>query len=169
MTSKDEFSEEEWTSLVQAPFLVGMAISLADPGGPIEATKETMATLRGATNPPTREQLLTEVALDVGQLAQEHQYPLKGYRPGKNGDPREEVLEKLRATKLLVDSRATPEEAAAFGNWLVEVAQAAAEAAKEGGFMGMGGTRVSEREQAMVQRIRGIVEGTAGEGGPASV
>jgi hypothetical protein len=42
-----------------------MAITLADPGGPIEATKETAATLKTATNPPTREQLLTEVALDV--------------------------------------------------------------------------------------------------------
>ena len=157
MTSKSDFSEEEWTSLVQAPFLVGMVISLADPGGPIEATKETMATVRGATNPTTREQLLTDVALDVQQMVQAHTHPLKGYRPGSGGDPREEVLEKLRGIRELVVAKATAEEAAAFGNWLVDVAQEAAEAAKEGGFMGIGAKRVSEREQTMVDRIREIV------------
>src|SRR4051794_15723168 len=156
MTSKSAFSEEEWNSLVQAPFLVGMAISLADPGGAIEATKETMATVRGATNPTTREQLLTEVALDVQQLVQAHTHPLKGYRPGGEGDPREEILEKVRGIHQLVVAKATPEEASAFGAWLVDVAQAAAEAAKEGGFMGIGAKRVSDREQTMVDRVREI-------------
>ena len=38
MTSK-AFTEEEWMRLKRAPFVAGMAISLADPGGPIEAVK----------------------------------------------------------------------------------------------------------------------------------
>ena len=54
MTTKSDFTEEEWSRLVRAPFVAGMAISLADPGGPIEATKETMASLKAATSPPTR-------------------------------------------------------------------------------------------------------------------
>ncbi|MDX6326317.1 MAG: hypothetical protein QOK15_2671 [Nocardioidaceae bacterium] len=157
MTSKSDFAEEEWASLVQAPFLVGMVISLADPGGPIEATKETMGTVKSATQPTTREQLLTDVALDVQQMVQAHTHPLKGYRPGATGDPRDEVLERLRAVRQLVLAKATPEEAAAFGSWLVEVGQTAAEAAKEGGFMGIGATRVSDREQAMLDRVREIV------------
>ena len=45
MTSKADFTDEEWTCLKRAPFVAGMAISLADPGGPIEALKETSATL----------------------------------------------------------------------------------------------------------------------------
>ena len=73
MTAKTDFTEEEWTRLKRAPFVAGMAISLADPGGPIEATKETMATTKTATNPPSREQLLAEVALDVQAMAQQHQ------------------------------------------------------------------------------------------------
>ena len=36
-------------------------------------------------------------------------------------------------------------------------AQAAADAAKEGGFMGFGGQQVSEREQAMLDRVRTAV------------
>ena len=46
MTSKADFTEEEWARLKRAPFVAGMAISLADPGGPIEALKETSATLK---------------------------------------------------------------------------------------------------------------------------
>ena len=40
MTTKSDFTEEEWARVVRAPFVAGLAISLADPGGPIEAAKE---------------------------------------------------------------------------------------------------------------------------------
>ena len=44
MTSKKDFSDEEWTRIRRAPIVAGVAISLADPGGPIELAKETAAT-----------------------------------------------------------------------------------------------------------------------------
>ena len=53
MTKKDNFTEEEWAQLLRAPMIAGFAISLADPGGPIELTKETMASLRAASSPPS--------------------------------------------------------------------------------------------------------------------
>ena len=65
MTSKQDFTDEEWTRIRRAPLVAGAAISLADPGGPIEVTKESMATLRSATLPPSQEELLASVALDV--------------------------------------------------------------------------------------------------------
>ena len=46
------------------------------------------------------------------------------------------MLDELREVKAIVAAKATPEETAAFGAWLVVSAQAAADAAKEGGFMG---------------------------------
>jgi transcription antitermination factor NusG len=58
MTSKQDFTDEEWTRIRRAPLVAGVAISLADPGGPIEVAKETMATLRSATLPPSQEELL---------------------------------------------------------------------------------------------------------------
>ena len=94
MTSKDAFTEEDWTRPRRAPMVAGMAISIADPGGPIELTKETMASMQ-----------------------------------------------------------ATPEETEAFGRWMVAVAQDAANAAKEGGFMGFGAERVSQGEQAMLASV----------------
>ncbi len=160
MTTKSDFTEDEWRRIVRAPFVAGMAISLADPGGPIEATKETMATLKTATSPPSREQLLAEVALEIQAMVQEKHSPLSGYRPtGDGAPPGEQVLEELRAVQAVVAAKAAPEEVAAFGRWLVAAAQAAAEAAKEGGFMGFGAVLVSEREEAMLDQVRAAVSG----------
>jgi hypothetical protein len=50
-------------------------------------------------------------------------------------------------------AKATPEEAAAFRAWLKKAAQDAANAAKEGGFMGIGAERVSSGEQQMLDEI----------------
>jgi hypothetical protein len=157
MTSKSDFPEDEWARLVRAPFVAGMAITIADPGGPIEATKETMASMRTATNPPTREQLLTEVALDVQAELQAKRNPLKGFKPSGTSSAGDQVLAELTAVQGIVAARATEEEAAAFGHWLVATAQAAADAAKEGGFMGFGAQQVSEREQEMLERVRQAV------------
>ena len=160
MTTKSDFTDDEWSQIVRAPFVAGMAISLADPGGPIEATKETLATLKSATNPPSREQLLAEVALEIQAMTQQKQSPLRGYRPADDGPPvGEQVLAELRAAHTLVAAKAQPEEAAAFGQWLVAAARAAADAAKEGGFMGFGAKQVSDREEAMLSQVREAVSG----------
>ena len=160
MTSKTDFGTEEWTRLKRAPFVAGMAITLADPGGPIEATKETLATLKSATNPPSREQLLAEVALEIQAMTQQKKSPLGGYRPAADGPPAGvQVLEELRAVQTLVAGKAQPDEAAAFREWLVAAAQAAADAAKEGGFMGIGAHQVSDREEAMLNQVREAVSG----------
>jgi hypothetical protein len=157
VTTKSDFAAEEWTRIVRAPFVAGLAISLADPGGPIEAAKESMATIKSATNPPSREQLLAEVALEIQGLTQQRHNPLKGYQLTKGEAPGKQVLEELRSVQAIVAARATPEETSAFGRWLLATAQAAADAAKEGGFMGFGAQQVSEGEQAMLDQVRDAV------------
>jgi hypothetical protein len=159
MTTKSDFTEEEWTRIVRAPLVAGMAITLADPGGPIEATKETMASLKSATNPPSREQLVSEIALDIQAMTQHRQNPAKGFRPQGEGSAADQVLAELEAAHALVAAKAAPEETAAFGAWLVASAQAAAEAAKEGGFLGFNAELVSDREQAMLEKVRDAVSG----------
>jgi hypothetical protein len=154
MTAKSDFTAEEWIQVRRAPFVAGMAISLADPGGPIEVAKESMATIKSATNPPSREQLLAEVALDIQSMTQQKQNPLGDFKLSKGTPAGEQILDELRAVKGIVTSNATPEEGAAFSQWLITTAQAAADAAKEGGFMGFGATRVSEGEKDMLDRVR---------------
>jgi hypothetical protein len=153
MTSKQDFTDEEWTRVRRAPLVAGVAISLADPGGPIEVAKETAATLRSATLPPSQEELLAAVAFDVQALARQRQNPLGDFRPTGG----QQILEELRAVNELVTAKATPQEVEAFRRWLVAAAQAAADAGKEGGFLGFGAERVSAGEQRMLDQVRAAV------------
>ena len=154
MTTKSDFTEEEWIRVRRAPFVAGMAISLADPGGPIELVKESTASLKSATNPPTREQLLAEIALDVQAMTQQRQNPVSDFKPTNATPAGQQILDELRAVSAIVNSKAAAEEIAAFKDWLLTTAQAAADAAKEGGFMGFGATQVSQGEKAMLDQVR---------------
>jgi hypothetical protein len=64
------------------------------------------------------------------------------------------VLKELREVNELVSAKATAEEAEAFRRWLLAAAQAAADAGKEGGFLGSGGEQVSAGEQRMLDQVR---------------
>jgi hypothetical protein len=153
MTSKQDFTDEEWARLRRAPLVAGLAISVADPGGPIEITKETMASLRTATTPPSQEELLAAVSQDLTKLAQEKQNPMGDFKVDKNVLAGQQILDELRAVNEILQAKATPEEAEAFRRWMIAVAQAAADAAKEGGFLGFGAEQVSEGEEKMLEQL----------------
>jgi hypothetical protein len=151
-----DFTEEERTRLKRAPFVAGMAISLADPGGPIEAFKETRATLKTVQEAAAggRGELVGEVAREVVADAQHRQNPLGGFKPSSGAAAGAEIVDELGAVNRIVSEKASPEDAAAFREWLLAAAQEAANAAKEGGFMGFHAERVSEGEQRMLDRLR---------------
>jgi hypothetical protein len=157
MTTKADFTDEEWARLKRAPFVAGMAISLADPGGPIEAVKETAATLRtvvGAAEQGGRGGMVDALAREVADEARQRKSPLAGFKPSKGAGAGVEIVDELAEANRIVSEKATPEDAAAFREWLLAAAQEAANAAKEGGFMGFHAERVSEGEQRMLDRLR---------------
>jgi hypothetical protein len=158
MTTKTDFTEEEWIRIGRAPIVAGMAISLADPGGPIETIKESNAAIRTvleAAESGAHGELVQAVARDVAEKARARQNPMAGSRP-KGADARDEVLDELRAVNALLVEKTTPEETAEFRDWLRTAAQNTATAAKEGGFLGFNAQLVSEREQQMLDTLGGI-------------
>jgi hypothetical protein len=159
VTKKADYTEEEWATLRRAPMVAGLAITLADPGGPIEATKEAIATLKAVTSPGSDQELVVALSQDAMALAQQRQSPLKDFKP-RGAMAGQQVLDELRAANDVVSEKATPEEAAAFRSWLLAAAKAAADAAKEGGFMGFGAERVSLGERDMLEQL-GRILGTA--------
>ena len=154
MSGKTDYVDEEWTRLRRAPLVAGLALSIADPGGPIEMAHETMATLKAASAPPSREQLLIEVSQDLTSMVSQKQNPLEGFKPDSSTLAGKMVLDELAAVNDILNAKATPEEGEAFRRWLLDVARAAANAAKEGGFMGLHAVRVSEGEQKMLDQLR---------------
>jgi hypothetical protein len=159
LTTREDFTDEEWARLERAPIVAGMAISLADPGGPIEVVKETMATLKAVVQPSTsgdRGELVDAVAASVAEKTRKREKPLGDFKP-HGALAGEEILDELRAVNDLLAEKATPEEAASFRAWLLAVAKAAAEAAKEGGFMGFRAELVSEGEQRMLDKLAEVL------------
>jgi hypothetical protein len=77
-----------------------------------------------------------------------------GMRPGmKRAAYEEEALTAIRTATALLVTRA-PEDLPAFRAFLVDLAEAAANAHKEGGFGGMGGVRVTAAEAAAIVRVK---------------
>jgi hypothetical protein len=155
MTTKADFSEDEWATLVRSPMVAGAAITLADPGGPIEVVKETSAVLKFATSSSSeqRDDLVGELAREVRGLAEQRKNPLGDFKPRGALAGKEIVDETARANEI-VSAKASPEETDAFRAWIMECAQRAADAAKEGGFMGFHAERVSQGEKDMLAQLR---------------
>ena len=153
MTGRADFSEEEWARIKRAPFVAGMAISLADPGGPIELVKETAATLKTVRNATGHGELVEAIA---GEVVGERKNPLHDFRP-KGALAGQEILEELGEVNRIVSAKAGEEDAAAYRELLKTAAQEAANAAKEGGFLGFHAERVSEGEQKMLDSLRDVL------------
>ena len=154
MTTRTDYTEDEWNRLLRGPIVAGLAISIADPGGPIEATKETLASVRVIGDPPEGEPLLAEISAEVRDRSQNRENPMGDFRLEGAAVAGAQVLDELREIAGILDAKASPTEAVAYRAWMMEAANAAAEAAKEGGFLGIGGQQVSEGEAAMIGRIR---------------
>jgi hypothetical protein len=158
MTARTDFAEEEWDRLGRAPLVAAMAISIADPGGPIEAVKESGAALKTileAAQSGRYGAFVQAIATDVADRAQRRENPMAGFRPS-GAEAREQILDELRAVNALLLEKTTPEETREVREWLRAAAQGAALAAKEGGFLGFNAQRVSEGEQRMLEQLGAI-------------
>jgi hypothetical protein len=162
MTTKADFTEDEWATVVRSPIVAGMAITFADPGGPIEVVKETSAVLKFVTGSSSeeRDDLVGAAAREVRELAQQRKNPVGDFKP-RGALAGKEILDELSRANEIVSAKATPEEAEAFRAWIMECAQRAADAAKEGGFMGFHAERVSQGEKDMLAQLASAL-GVAG-------
>ena len=157
MTTKADFTDDEWATVVRSPIVAGMAITLADPGGPIEVVKETSAVLKFVTGEgEQRDDLVGEVAREIRSLAQQRTNPVGDFKP-RGALAGKQVVDEIARANEIVTAKATPDEAEAFRAWLIECAQRAADAAKEGGFLGFRAERVSEGEQRMLDKLAEVL------------
>ncbi len=146
MTSKRDFNAEEWDTVVDGPLYAGLRMIAADRGGRL---RESLALNRvyqearaahGAsglldellTSPPTIDPAeLQKAGEDIGAAATDH----------------------LRRAMSILERTATADEVDAYKTFVMTVAQSVAAAHKEGGFLGIGGTAVSEAENAALDEI----------------
>jgi hypothetical protein len=159
MATKTDFTADEWKLLLQSPLVVAAAISAADPSGLIGLLRESMASARAllaVVSDPNADALVKAVVTDY-ETSEGRQAAQDGFRAAIAGatqpaDVVAKAIDSLKAIAAALDAKGGAD-AVPFKTWLAGVGKAVAEAAPEGGFLGFGGTQVSDAEKATVAEI----------------
>ena len=159
MAKQENFTSDEWALLRLAPSLVAGATAAADPSGIFASIKEAAA---GAG--VVADAFKTNRGLELfAALATDHSIPGmpdpktllgEGSREQQLDNFKNAVLERVKSASDLVARKASAGEADAYRKLLASVAEKAADASKEGGFLGFGGVRVSDKEQAFISEVK---------------
>lgn len=154
MGIKDNFTSEEWKSLLKAPMLVSYAVVGAAPSGKDDFIREMSAVadaiIKGGQSAEPNS-LLAVVIADIMANAEDEQ---RGQTEKLSiGEVKDRALESCRAVAGLLQTKVRAEEADEYKRWVVGVAHKVASAAKEGGLFGFGGTQVSGGEVATINEI----------------
>jgi hypothetical protein len=158
MTDKSNFAPDEWKVLLESVMMAGIAITAAEPSGLWGLLKETFASgseLVRAKMDAGSNALIKAVVADF-ETSEGRSISRDGVKEKLSGSKPPEIkakcIETLRQAAKLLDAKA-PEDAVAFKSWLRQISQHVAEAATEGGFLGIGGVKVSEAEKATLTEI----------------
>jgi hypothetical protein len=175
MAVQERFTPEEWQEVVAGPVDAGMMITFTQPQGPLGLAYEMKAisdaTVTGVINSPS--ELIREVgavlARQKGEGGEADQLKASAQRAKEHrqGDPQGYYLERITRAAAVVRQK-SPADASAYQQWLVECAEKTAQAAKEGGFFGMGGTHVTPKETVAIQRLRAALDAPVTDPTPAS-
>ena len=156
MAKKADFTLEEWQLVLSLPQVASLYLALASPSGPLGLVQEMIASTKGiveALKASSGNELIDAVAADIRDKAEKREKLEPPLKP--SNDPNEmktQCLQACRDVAALLAQKA-PSDAEPYKQWVYQSAQNSANAAKEGGFLGIGGERVSEAETAALKEI----------------
>jgi hypothetical protein len=158
VTTKQNFTPEEWLKILESTMLAGMAVSAADPSGLWGTIKEAFASrsaIGGSKSQSASNELVKAVITEL-QTGEGRSLVQEALRKRVSGampaDVVQRSLDNLQEVAAILDAKA-PSDAAAFKAWLSSISQQVADASMEGGFLGFGGVRVSDAEKATLADI----------------
>jgi hypothetical protein len=144
VTGKADFTEEEWTTILEAPPSAGLLVILSDRGGSIRETFSMAKAYTEARQQHGESELLDEVAAAKPEMDRT--------RAGSPEELKQHNLDNLRQGIATLRGKATDEEVEEYRKFILGLAERVAEARKEG-FLGLSGERVSDAERAAIAEI----------------
>ena len=151
MTSRMEFTADEWAVVAEAPLHAAAYLVAADQGGTVRENLAVRRVYAAAREMHGESALLDDLAAEPPPLDLEQ---LLG-RGDKAIDPSHA---RLRTALSIVTGKASADDADAYKGFVLAVVQTVAEANREGGFAGIGGGEVSVREQAALDELAALLE-----------
>lgn len=166
MAKKEDFSPEEWKALITTPIQVSAAMILASPSGPIGLIQESVAlgkamdrlVKKGSAN-----LLMNDIAqsfkaqIEKGKAGQEKQ-PFEMPKPRDFSEAKQQAIDSIHQAMGILKAKAAPEDVNAYREFTITTAHEVAEAAKEGGFLGVGGKKLSDQEQTLLNDLKTAFE-----------
>jgi hypothetical protein len=150
---RSKFTPEEWSKVRLAPVAASALVIAAAPSGGMGAVQEMTAAMLAMDDSRNQAEPTSILNIAFGS-------PLSDAEKGLVSQklPKDKLLAALKEGTNLIASK-NPDEAAAYRQFVVNVATAVAQAAKEGGIFGFGGTQVNKAEKAALDEIAAAVRG----------
>jgi hypothetical protein len=153
MTSKKDFTADEWKILSDAPLFVGGAVAAAAPSGLVGTVKESMALINSMTSAAQHHpnnQLIQEVVpkgVSREQLDTWSSTARGLIQQSEAARVEQQGIEMCQRCAMILQHKGDPQETDEYKRWLLEVGENVARAANEGGNMfNMGGVKFSPQE-----------------------
>jgi hypothetical protein len=151
MASKADFTNEEWSQLIESAMLASIAVTAAEPSGLWGTLQEGFANATGlvgarSSDTPLIKDIVAALGTSEGRSIAKDAIKtrLKG---AQADDVARSSIAAIAAVTKVVDAKAGAD-AGPFKAWIYANAQRVAEASTEGGFLGFGGEKVSAKERA---------------------
>jgi hypothetical protein len=146
--TREHYTPEQWSRIRLAPVAAAKLVMMASPSGAVGALKEAIAVPKVLKE--LKEEAPANSVVDVAFDAELTREELE-----EIGNDRPAVLAVIESAWQAVRAR-DPQDTKSYSDLLRGVATKVAEASKEGGFLGIGGTKVSKEEQAAVDEIKAL-------------
>jgi hypothetical protein len=147
MTSKADFTDEEWRLILEAPPSAGMIVVTAQRGGSFRETIAMAKAYAEARQEHGKSQLLDEIVAAKPERDHTHFHSYE--------ELKQEGLRHLRDSVALLDKKATPEEVDEYRRFIVTLSHKVAAAHREHG------QEVGEPEQKAIQEITDALNASA--------
>lgn len=166
MSDKTTYTSDEWSTLRSTPTFVSAGVAAADPGGIFHAIKEATAGAQAFAefaNSHNSVPLIKAMSDDKSIPAMPSPQDMMGQgdSAAQMANFEAAVIKHAQDAVAIVTAKGTPDEANAYKQMLAFVADKVANAAKEGGFLGFGGTKVSDKEQTFLNTLNSALGVTA--------
>jgi hypothetical protein len=166
MATKTTFTAEEWSTLRDAPQVVALAVAMSGASGVVGTLKEVFSSSASLVEGMKSESelirsLCSREEISAGQQALRGSLPqLQGNFDAAKQKLSQLAIDRVRAAVEIVGRKGTAQDVEAYRSFVKGLGERVAESAKEGGFLGFGGERVSEGEKQMLASLNSAL-GTA--------
>lgn len=146
--TRARYTDAQWQGIRLGPMAAAQVVMHASPSGPIGSIKEAGAVARAVD-----EVRKTAPGASLLSIAFEENFTMDELNKlGGRKATKDELLGAIKSSVATVAAQ-SPADAIAYRRFLTDVAMKVAEASKEGGFLGVGGTLVSDEEKVALQEV----------------